>query len=62
MKLIIDIAEKDYELLKNTGITLDWNTIWHGKEKDKELTFAIFNLVKALGNGTSIALRKGGAE
>lgn len=51
MKLIIDVDDKDYAMLKNTSITLDWNTIWHGKEKDKELTFAIFNLIKALVDG-----------
>lgn len=51
MKLIIDIDDKDYAMLKNTSITLDWNTIWHGKEKDKELTFATFNLIKALVDG-----------
>lgn len=52
MKLIIDIDDKDFELINKTGITIDLNTAFHGKEKDKEMTFAIFNLVKALKNGT----------
>lgn len=52
MKLIIDIDDNDYDLINKTGITLDWNTAFHGKEKDKELTFAVFGLVKALKNGT----------
>ena len=51
MKLIIDVDDNDYAMLKNTSITLDWNTLWHGKEKDKELTFAIFNLTKAIVDG-----------
>lgn len=52
MRLLIDIDDKDYELLNKTGIEIDWNTAWHGKEKDREMTFAIFNLTKALKNGT----------
>lgn len=51
MKLIIDIDEKDYAVLKNISVTPDWDVLWHGKEKDKELTFATFNLVKALVDG-----------
>ena len=52
MKLIIDINDNDYELINKTGVTLDFDTVFHGKEKDKELTFAVFYLVKALKNGT----------
>lgn len=51
MKLIIDVDDNDYELLNKTGIEIDWNTACHGKEKDREMTFAIFDLVKALKNG-----------
>ena len=51
MRLIIDIDNNDYELINKTGVTLDLNTVFHGKEKDKEMTFAIFDLVKALKNG-----------
>ena len=54
MKLIVDIDDNDYELLNKTGITIDWNTAFHGKEKDREMTFAIFNLAKALKNGTPV--------
>lgn len=52
MKLIIDIDDNSYELINKTSITLDFDTVFHGKEKDKELTFAVFDLVKALKNGT----------
>ena len=52
MKLIIDIDNNDYELINKIGVTLDLNTVFHGKEKDKEMTLAIFDLVKALKNGT----------
>ena len=54
MKLTIDIDDNDYELLNKTGITIDLNTAFHGKEKDREMTFAIFNLIKALKNGTPV--------
>lgn len=52
MKLIIDIDDNDYELINKTGIEIDWNTAWNNKEKDRKMTFAIFDLVKALKNGT----------
>ena len=52
MKLIIDIDNNDYELINKTCVTYDQHTVFHGKEKDKELTLAIFDLVKALKNGT----------
>ena len=52
MRLIIDIDNNDYELINKTGVTLDLNTVFHGKEKDKEMTLAIFDLVKTLKNGT----------
>ena len=52
MKMIIDVDDNDYELLNKTGIEIDWNTALHGKEKDRKMTFAIFDLVKALKNGT----------
>ena len=51
MKLLIDTDDKDYELLKKTAIEIDWDIAWHGKEKDREMIFALFNLVKALKNG-----------
>lgn len=51
MKIIIDLKDRDYELLKNAGITIDFNTLFHGKEKDRELTFSTFNLIESLKNG-----------
>ena len=60
MKIVIDIDDKDYAMLKNTSITPDWDTLWHGKEKDKALTFAMFNLVKALAEGTPYKERSQG--
>lgn len=54
MRLLIDIDDEDYELINKTGIEIDWNTAWHGKEKDRKMTFAIFNLTEALKNGTPI--------
>ena len=52
MKIVIDLNDKDYELLKNAGITIDFNTLFHGKERDRELTFSTFNLIESLKNGT----------
>ncbi len=52
MTLIIDIDDNDYELLNKAGITIDWDTAVHGKEKDRKLTFAIFDLITALKDGT----------
>jgi hypothetical protein len=60
MRRIIDIDDKVYELLNKTGITIDWNTAFHGKEKDREMTFAIFDLVEALKNGTPYEKRPKG--
>lgn len=54
MKLMIDIDDKDYELINKTGITIDWGTAFQGKEKDREMTFALFDLAKALKNGTPV--------
>lgn len=51
MKVVIDLKDRDYELLKNAGITIDFNTLFHGKEKDRELTFSTFNLIESLKNG-----------
>ena len=51
MKLLIDIDDNVYDLLNKTGITIDWDTTVHGKEKDRELTFAIFDLITALRDG-----------
>ena len=50
MKVVIDLNDRDYELLKNAGITIDFNTLFHGKEKDRELTFSTFNLIESLKN------------
>ena len=52
MKLIIDIADNDYELLNKAVITPDLHTTFHGNEKDRKMTFALFNLVKAMECGT----------
>ena len=52
MKIVINLNDKDYELLKNAGITIDFNTLFHGKERDRELTFSTFNLIESLKNGT----------
>lgn len=55
MKLIIDIDENDYELFKNSTIKPDWDTMWHGKEKDKEMMFATVRLIECLKNGTLVS-------
>ena len=52
MKLIIELNDSDYELLKNAGITIDFNALFHGKERDRELTFSTFNLIESLKNST----------
>ena len=51
MNLIIDIDDNDYELFKNSTIKPDWDTMWHGKEKDKEIMFATVGLIECLKNG-----------
>lgn len=54
MRLIIDVDDNDYNLLNKTEIQIDLSTAFYGKEKDRKMTFALFNLAKALKNGTPI--------
>ena len=55
MRLTIDVDDNDYNLLSKTEIQIDLSTAFYGKEKDRKMTFALFNLAKALKNGTPIS-------
>lgn len=51
MKLVINIPEEDYEMIKNTTFTENTETIFRQSSEDRKLTMMLFRLLDSVTDG-----------
>lgn len=54
MKIVIDIPEEDYEMIKNTTFTENTETIFRQSSEDRKGTIMLFRLLDSVTDGTPL--------